>query len=217
MKGLLLKDLCLMKGQKQFFLILFAAAAGITAFSDDASFISGFLPFVLSMFTLSTISYDEFDNGSAFLFTLPISRTGYAVEKYCLALLLGGGAWILAALLAIVSGMLRRNVPASEIILTAVLLLPALLIVQAFMIPFQLRFGSEKGRIAMIGAMILLFAIGGGAVKAAQLLGIDPTQISHHLQMAGLGVMILLLFLAAIILFLISIKISSSIMKRKEF
>ena len=84
MKGLLVKDFKLMKGQKNFFLIIAAIAASTAFFSDDTSFFMGFLPFILSMFALSTISYDEFDNGNAFLFTLPISRTGYTIEKYCL-------------------------------------------------------------------------------------------------------------------------------------
>lgn len=115
---------------------------------------------VLSLFTLSTISYDEFDNGNAFLFTLPISRAGYAVEKYCLALLLGGGAWVLAIFFAMVIAIVRGTVSVSDIAMTAVMILPALIVIQAVMIPFQLKFGGEKGRSALIGAVGLLFVIG---------------------------------------------------------
>lgn len=87
-KGLFVKDFKLMKVQKNFFLVIVAVSVGMAAFYDDSTFMIGFL--ALSLFTLSTISYDEFDNGNAFLFTLPVSRTNYAVEKYCLALLLAG-------------------------------------------------------------------------------------------------------------------------------
>ena len=31
---------------------------------------------------MSSISYDEFDNGNAFLFSLPITRKDYVLEKY---------------------------------------------------------------------------------------------------------------------------------------
>ena len=92
MKGLMIKDLKLMKAQKNFFLLILAVAVGMILFSEDVTFGLGFLTFVVSLFTLSTISYDEFDNGNAFLFSLPITRQTYVFEKYSLSLLLGGGS-----------------------------------------------------------------------------------------------------------------------------
>ncbi|MCI9487406.1 MAG: ABC-2 transporter permease [Lachnospiraceae bacterium] len=217
MKGLLIKDFKLMKGQKNFFFLVVLVSIGMPAFSGDATFMLGFLPFVLSMFTLSTISYDEFDNGNAFLFTLPVSRTGYAVEKYILALLLGGGAWVFATLLAVAFAVIKGTANISEILMAAVLILPVLIVIQALMIPFQLKFGSEKGRLALIGAFGLLAVIGVVAVKAAEMLGIDLWELIGNLPAMGMGVMITLLLLAAILVLLTSMKISCSIMKGKEF
>ncbi len=217
MKGLLIKDFKLMKGQKNFFFLLVLVSIGMPAFSGDAAFMLGFLPFVLSLFTLSTISYDEFDNGNAFLFTLPVSRTGYAIEKYVLALLLGGGAWAFAALLAVAFAVIKGTADIPEILMAAVLVLPVLIVVQALMIPFQLKFGSEKGRLALIGAFGLLAVIGVVAVKAAQMLGIDLWELIGNLPAMGMGVMIAFLLLAAILILLTSMKISCSIMKHKEF
>lgn len=217
MKGLLIKDFKLMKGQKNFFFLVVLVSIGMPAFSGDATFMLGFLPFVLSMFTLSTISYDEFDNGNAFLFTLPVSRTGYAVEKYILALLLGGGAWAFATLLAVAFAVIKGTANISEILMVAVLILPVLIVIQALMIPFQLKFGSEKGRLALIGAFGLLAVIGVVAVKAAEMLGIDLWELIGNLPAMGMGVMITLLLLAAILVLLTSMKISCSIMKGKEF
>lgn len=217
MKGLLIKDFKLMKGQKNFFFIIIAISVGMAAFSDDLSFLIGFLSFVLSLFTLSTISYDEFDNGNAFLFTLPISRTNYTIEKYCLALLLGGGAWVLAMILAMVFGILRGTASVSDIVMAAVMILPALIVIQAVMIPFQLKFGGEKGRIALIGAVGLLFVIGIAAVKAAEMFGIDLANIINNLPAVNMGIVVTVLIVAAAILLLASMKISITIMKNKEF
>lgn len=217
MKGLFVKDLKLMKGQKNFFFIIIAISVGIAAFSDDSSFMICFLPFVFSLFTLSTISYDEFDNGNAFLFTLPVSRTNYTVEKYCLALLLGGGAWVLAMILAVVFGMLKGTASVSDIAMIAVMILPTLIVIQAVMIPFQLKFGGEKGRIALIGALGLLFVIGIVVVKAAQMFGIDIADSINNLPMVSMGVMVTALIVVAAILLLVSMKISITIMKNKEF
>lgn len=217
MKGLLIKDFKLMQGQKNFFFLLIAVAVATAAFSDDSSFMLGFLPFVLSLFTLSTISYDEFDNGNAFLFTLPISRTGYTVEKYCLSLLLGGSAWTFATLLSIIFSILKKTTAISEIIMIAVIILPVIILLQAVMIPFQLKFGGEKGRIALIGAFGLLSVISIVIVKVAEMLGVNITIIINNLSMINIGVIAAALLVIAIIFLLISIKISSSIMKRKEF
>ena len=74
MKGLLIKDFKLMKGQKNFFLAIVAIALAMITLSPGTSFAIGFLGFVGSLFSLSSISYDEFDNGNAFLFSLPITQ-----------------------------------------------------------------------------------------------------------------------------------------------
>ena len=62
MKGLIIKDFKLLMMQKSFFVTLTIVAIffGITT---DSIFVIGFLTMICSMFALSTISYDEFDNG----------------------------------------------------------------------------------------------------------------------------------------------------------
>ncbi|MEH2941575.1 ABC-2 transporter permease [Lachnospiraceae bacterium KK002] len=217
MKGLLIKDFRLMKGQKNFFFVIVVISVGMAAFSEDLSFMMSFLPFVLSLFTLSTISYDEFDNGNAFLFTLPVSRAGYTIEKYCLALLLGGGAWVLSVLLAMGAVILRETASLSETVMMAVMMLPPLIVIQAVMIPFQLKFGGEKGRIALIGVFGLLSVIGIAAVKAARMFRIDIEDMLGILSAASMGTIVAALMVIAVILLLISVKISISIMKNKEF
>lgn len=217
MKGLLIKDFRLMKGQKNFFFVIVVISVGMAAFSEDLSFMMSFLPFVLSLFTLSTISYDEFDNGNAFLFTLPVSRAGYTIEKYCLALLLGGGAWVLSVLLAMGAVILCETASLSETVMMAVMMLPPLIVIQAVMIPFQLKFGGEKGRIALIGVFGLLSVIGIAAVKAARMFGIDIEDMLGILPAVSMGTIVAALMVIAVILLLISVKISISIMKNKEF
>ena len=66
MKGLLVKDFKLMKLQKNFFLLILVIAIGMIVFTNDVTFPLAFLIFIVSLFTLSTVSYDEFDNGNAF-------------------------------------------------------------------------------------------------------------------------------------------------------
>ena len=107
MKGMLVKDFKLMKGQRNFFAVIAAMAVGMAIFMEEPSFIIGYMTFAGSLFTLSTISYDEFDNGNAFLFSLPISRKGYTVEKYQFGLIAGGVSWLFATVAAGIAGVDR--------------------------------------------------------------------------------------------------------------
>ena len=206
MKGLLIKDFKLMMMQKNFFAMIVVIAVVMTVFTDDIAFPLGFLTFVVSMFTLSTISYDEFDNGNAFLFSLPVSRSGYVVEKYCLALLLGGGAWIFATVLAMGAVIIRKIMPAGD------------LVVIALFIPIQLKFGGEKGRIALIGASGLAVGLAAIIVKGAEtVLHIDLVKGFAHLQTVSVRVLILSVAAVAVVLLLASMKISIAVVKKKEF
>ena len=60
---------------------------------------------------LGTLSYDEFDRGYSFLFTLPVSKRGYVKEKYVLGLLFCGGIWLLSVLGSLVYVCINGEIP----------------------------------------------------------------------------------------------------------
>ena len=215
MKGLLVKDFKLMMLQKNFLLLILAIVIGMMIFTDDVVFPLGFLSFVASLFTVSTISYDDFDNGNAFLFTLPITRNNYVIEKYFLGLLVGGIAWILATVLGTV---LKDTLPVAELVQSALIILPILIVVQAIMLPFQLKFGGDKGRIAMIGAFGVLAVISIVIVKGAEaIFNVDLVSLVDNLRTISMGVLITIIIIIALLMLLVSMKISLSIMNKKEF
>ena len=218
MKGLLVKDFKLMMLQKNFLLLILAIVIGMMIFTDDVVFPLGFLSFVASLFTVSTISYDDFDNGNAFLFTLPITRNNYVIEKYFLGLLVGGIAWILATVLGIVATVLKDTLPVAELVQSALIILPILIVVQAIMLPFQLKFGGDKGRIAMIGAFGGLAVITLVIVKGAEaIFNVDLVSLVDNLRTISMGVLITIIIIIALLMLLVSMKISLSIMNKKEF
>lgn len=218
MTGLLVKDFKLMATQKNFFLVILLIVIGMISFTEDVSFPLGFLTFALSLFTLSTISYDEFDNGYAFLFTLPITRVGYVLEKYCLGFLLGFGSWLLATFLGLIATVVRDTTSLTEIWQIAAMILPVMIIIQSIMIPFQLKFGGEKGRIAIIGAVGLLVVAGVVIVKGAKLFfNVDLIAQLNTLPIVSMGMLFLIALVIAMLLFALSVRISISIMKKKQF
>ena len=73
MKGLLIKDFKLMKMQKNFFIMIVVISFVVSLLTEDVTFMLGFISFITSLFTISTISYDEFDNGNAFSNSAPLT------------------------------------------------------------------------------------------------------------------------------------------------
>ena len=72
MKGLLLKDWKLLKNQRNLFVAVGAFAVFFCMMDQNLGFVVGYVTFVCAMTVLSTVTYDEFNNGNVFLFTLPL-------------------------------------------------------------------------------------------------------------------------------------------------
>lgn len=217
MKGLLIKDFKLLKNQKNFFIILIAIATGMSAYMEDVSFIIGYLTFICSLFTLSSISYDEFDNGYAFLFSLPITRKGYVLEKYSFGLIIGIISWLFATTIAIITGLMKNSIILKDILIIALLELLVLVILLSVMLPFQLKFGGEKGRIAIICAVGIVFVIAFVVVKIAGFFNIDLIKIFNNLPVIRMDMLIAIITVITILLLMLSLKTSVYIINKKEF
>ena len=74
MKGLFIKDIALMKHNKRLLMIIFLTVLFLLMSGMNSSFLMGYMPFICCILTMGTISYDEYENGLPFLFTLPVSR-----------------------------------------------------------------------------------------------------------------------------------------------
>lgn len=217
MKGLLIKDFKLMKMQKRFFLLILLIGIIITISSFDVVFTTGFMAFVSSLFTISSISYDEFDNGNTFLFSLPFSRRTYAIEKYVFGSILGCCAWIFALFITTVIGILKGVRLDADTVLSAFFILSMMFVILALTIPFQLKFGGERGRIVLIGCLVLLAVAGTLIVKGLELVGIDLFAVIDAMPAINTGIMSVIVLMIALLLFSISCLTSIGIVQKKEF
>ena len=82
MRGMLVKDFRMLWMQKQFFAVIVVLSVFLLFSGQAASFIIFYCMAMGMYLSLSMIAYDEYENGYAFLFTLPVSRRGYVIEKY---------------------------------------------------------------------------------------------------------------------------------------
>ena len=212
MAGLLEKDIRLIWGNRQSLLLFFALAV-VLGFSQDGTFILGYFPFVIIILIINTIAYDELDNGFQFLMTLPINAKTYVREKYIFSFAGGIVSWLISATLyfaaKIVHGTQLDVISELPVIVT---FLQIIILMAAFMIPMQIKFGVEKSRAVVagicgaIGACILIFA------KFAGQNGKNIFAFLDHMNgwvIVGIGIVLTAVITA------ISYIISVKIMKKK--
>ena len=217
MKGLLIKDFKLMLMQKNFFIIIIVVACLISISSQDPTFMIGFITLILSLFTVSTISYDEFDNGYPFLLTLPFSRKTYVLEKYVYGLILGTGAWIVSVMICSLMLIVQGKPVTSDMLIGAFVILPMFLVIESLMIPVHLRFGGEKGRYALIACAGVLVVIGFVVMKIVEIFHIDVLPLILAIDALGPVMFMMILLMIGFLVMLVSLKVSLSIMNKKEF
>lgn len=124
--------------------------------------------------------------------------------------------WLIGTIATIIAGMSKSVMP-MDTIQIALALLPLEFLFIAFLIPFHLKFGGDKGRIIMIGAlglMFLLITIGSQMLKSVQ---IDWNAIGKNLPSINEGTAIALFFAIDLALLFLSCAISVRIMEKKEF
>ncbi len=217
MLGLMEKDLRLTLTRKQTLLIFFVVAL-FMGLSMDGAFIIGYLTMLATIVAVGTISYDEFDNGFAFLMTLPFDRKTYVREKYLFSLILAAAAWGAGTILYCLGNVIHHSAisPASELpVLIAIL--PVLYLSAAVMIPLQLKYGSEKSRIVLF----IIFGIIAIVVFGAKNFFTGSNNIFAELTKAldSMSPTVVLVILTAIcaLAACISYSISIQIMSKKEF
>lgn len=218
MKGLLVKDFRLMKGQKNFLILLFIMIAFVFISGMDASFFMGYLPFLFMIAAMSTITYDEFDNGMAFLMVLPISRKLYVQEKYLFGGVLGFTGLASAFVLFLISEINKgSSMTFTQYVLLFLCFLAFVILFLCLMIPIQLKFGSEKGRIVLF---IIFFGIIGMVYLVSKITDKIPAQVIEvfrGIQKLPFGILAALAVGIYILALFISLKISLGIMEKKEW
>ena len=210
MKGLLLKDLSIVKQQGRSIIIIVAIAIFMMASGNDITFAIAYANMLFVMFGITTLNYDAFDNGFSFLFTLPITRKMYVEEKYLFSLLcVAAGLTLSTVLMAITGNLSSESIGFIAGYAAAAILLLSLLL------PIELKYGPEKGRIAMIIIFAIVFAVVFGLKKV-----IGPDQIASVLiALEKMNEVLLAGILGAgvLVLLIVSYLISCRIMQKKEF
>ena len=226
MKGLLIKDIKIIISQKKFFIMAIFLAAVFAWTTEDVTFSASYIVLLLSMLTLTTLSYDEANGGMLFLLTLPATRKTYVNSKYTFALLNLVFASVFAFALCYVFAMIKGTaLPLDDVISSIMGIMVAMGIMLSVTIPLELKYGAEKGRIAMLASIAVIVVLGIGVYKLlTEVIKVDVEgillKLLERLPAVGNGLEILIvgvLLVILLLIFFVSYCVSGKIIKKKEF
>ncbi len=221
MKGLLIKDFRFIFKGKRMAVGLLAIALFLLFLQgiENCAFIITYITMVAGMMVLGTISSDEYDKSNAFLMTMPIDRDLYAKEKYVFSFACSLAGWLFATVLctALQAGHWE------EVLAQAAVIFLILSLFQFTILPVQLKFGGDNGRMVLVGIMAVIMVAALLLEKGLQILlpGVEPEELYLRVtewvkaqNIWAIGIILCAVWLACLG---ISLAISKRIMQKKEF
>ena len=211
MKGLLLKDFCILKKQIKL-MVVFVIFYAIWAVAAKMPTMMGTMVILLSiMMPISSMSYDEAGQWYRYAFSLPIPRRTLVLSKYVLGFLVSLGGLVVSAIGNIIILALTNGENALESWLAIIGFLELGVIFLSIIIPILFKYGVEKGRLFIVVIAVipsLLVALLGSTLKTSGTLMPSAEFLQAILYSSPL-------FTLAI--FLISFRISVGICRKKEY
>lgn len=218
MKGLLIKDANLLKGQKQFFGVVAIIMFFFIFAYDNYAFVISYVTIMFSILVITTMSYDDYEKGMCYLMCLPVSRKIYVKEKYIFSLLSVFCGMTIAVLMVLISVAVKKDIFLREDILSAIVasILVASLAV-GITLPIQLKFGAEKSRMALMMVFGVGFLGTYFIVKLCVFAGIDVDALLNDVFVQNMAITIVEVIVLSIVVQIVSYLISVRVMMKREF
>ena len=218
MKGLIIKDIRIIFSNKNVFLFI-PILVSMAAFSKTrlAVYLFAYVAVMVISLLTTTISFDDMENGTSFLMTMPVSRKEYVKSKY----LLGVVSLILGVVLSIavvtaVTFLRGDTLDVNGLMLIVCLLWLVMIVLMSVLIPVQLKFGSINGKAVLmciiIGSMLLLAAM----VLVLRKYSEETLNFFVNEIMKNMVLMTAAGILGTVIILVISYMMSVRIMKKRE-
>lgn len=217
-RGLMAKDMKLLVSQyKLFFAVLIFWGMFMTG-SWNMSFFLVYFGMMCAFVILGTLSIDEYENGMAFLFTLPVTRRDYVREKFLFGFLLILLALLAAGLLsALVLVVMGKEADPMEFVFTVGAALPLSYLMLALEIPLQLKFGQSKGRVVTLVFIGCMAAVGGVFAKLQEMGVFDLARAADRIAGLETGVLVAAAIAVLAAVLSVSYRLSCGIMEKKEY
>lgn len=216
MRGLLVKDFSVLREQKKFFLVILVMTIFLSLRSSDYFAIT-YLTFLGGFLVISSISFDDNANCISFLMTLPVSRRLYVQEKYVFGFMTAFIGWFSGVVITSAVSLAQGNVPQWNELIFNVSWMFLFAMFISLILPPTLKYGVEKGRMALF---IIMMAVVGGIyliVKVLKSINIDVDAVIEGLSGLESLALVAALGVCSILFAVVSCGISIRIMQKKEF
>ncbi len=210
MKGLIKKDLLMIRGNFRFLVILLIVCIFLTIEGEEIALF--LLPFMNIMLMMSTFSYDFYNKWHIYVSTLPKGKEKSVRAKYLATLLMMIATMLFTFILFVTVNYAKtQQVNMEEILSTILGMVLGIILVQSVMYPAIYKFGVEKAR---IGIFVFVFATAfiGGVLSNF----IDFSSFFSAIEFINRYWLVITPIIIAILLYA-SYKVSEKIYKKKEF
>lgn len=178
---------------------------------DSISFLGGVITLLFAMMVNTSLSYDDAAKWDVYALTLPISRRDMVTSKYILSLAFLVPGFLLSLLFITVITRLKGTPFTLDIWITLGVMISISAIYQCIIIPFILKFGTEKARIAsasiLIAPSLLIFLLFKANIPKPSQAILDL--LIHNLPFLAGGFLV--------VIFVVSYFISIKIVENKEY
>lgn len=203
MKGLIIKDLYVIKryARATILVALIFAAVGLMS-ANNASF-TGMISMMSTMMVINAFSYDDLAKWDRYALAMPISRKTMVGARYLLGFCLWLGGVLLALVILLVSMIVHQQNTYQESLMIIAMIGAGMLMATAISLPMLYKFGVEKGRILLLLAFLPPVAV-----------AIVPVMIF------GEGAMIFLIAVfpvASLAMYAISYGVSVNIVRKRDY
>lgn len=202
MTGLLIKDIYNIRKQALWYVALIVFFCILSISIENIGFSAAIGMVVTVNIPLMAIAYEERDGWQKFVIASGVKIKKIVLEKYVLALIFTAISSF--ALFVLLLFTVQDN-PTVVFALSVFMQITTLCV----SVPITFKFGVEKSRVYLMGAMILLMAI--FVILMSFMENTFAVLVGNHLLIC------LLLFVVAVVAFAVSFRISINIYSQKEF
>lgn len=155
MKGLLIKDLINLKKNFGTIIAMIVLYFLFAYQSGDPSILTGMIVLLLTMNSITSMSYDDLAKWDKFALSMPIGRKTIVNSKYILAVLLSLIGLVISMGIGYIVILLKGKMGIQEYLVASYAIFVLSMAFICIIFPLIFKFGVEKSRLMMMGAIII--------------------------------------------------------------
>lgn len=217
MKGLILKDLLILKNQMRNILIVIIGFILLSIWMENYFYIAFVIPFYIVMLVISAFSYDDLNHANTYLVALPTNRKTIVKSRYVLCVLSIITALLIGLILSLIIPLINQDMDFISTFASTTASILGVVFVIALLIPFFYQFGVQKGRLVLFIAIMGISLLIGFIISVFENSGLNIASFFNKLEKLNYIVLILIVISIISLVLYFSYLVSCKIYKKKEF